>query len=115
MSEATEQAEVIRWANSVRETLPGVDHLFHVPNGGLRNKVVAGQMVALGVKSGVPDLLLPYKRGAYVGLAAEMKTDTGSVSKNQQKWFERFESQGWKVAVWRSADEAINGLKEYLG
>lgn len=114
MSEAKEQAKVILWANSVRETLPGIDHLFHVPNGGKRDKVTAGQMVALGVKAGVPDLLLPYKSNGYFGLAAEMKTDDGVVSKKQQEWFSRFEAQGWKVCVWRSADEAINGLKGYL-
>jgi hypothetical protein len=40
---------------------------------------------------------------------------TGRVSEKQKEWMDHYEAQGWKVAVWRSADEAINGLKEYLG
>ena len=114
-SEASEQVKVFLWLNSVRDSLPGADHAFHPPNGGLRNGVVAGQMVAMGVKRGVPDIVLPYRVGDWVGLVAEMKSDSGSVSKDQAKWFERFKAQGWKTAVWRSADEAIEGLKEYLG
>jgi hypothetical protein len=115
MSEATEQAKVILWANQNRARLPDLRWLFHTPNGGMRDKRVAGQMVALGVKRGVPDLLMPVARDAYVGLAAEMKTDEGRLTKDQVEWLDHFERQGWLTAVWRSADQAIADLEEYLG
>lgn len=105
---------MVRWASEMRHEIPGLDHLFHPPNGGARNKVVAGQMVALGAKAGVPDLLLPYRSNGYIGLAAEMKTDTGRLSPQQVKWLERFREQGWYTAVWRSSEEAIDGIKKYL-
>lgn len=33
--------------------------MFAIPNGGLRDKITAGRLKAEGVKSGVPDIMLP--------------------------------------------------------
>jgi hypothetical protein len=61
--EAVEQAKVIAWAQSKLAQWPMLRRLFHTPNGGMRNAVVAGQLTAMGVRKGVPDLQLHHKVG----------------------------------------------------
>jgi hypothetical protein len=55
---------------------------FHVPNGGSRNKIEAGQLKASGVVAGVPDMLLVWKGSVY---AFEFKTETGVLSDAQKE------------------------------
>jgi len=127
-TEGVEQAAVIAWAQSKLRDWPELKFLFHTPNGGARNVVVAGQLKAMGVKRGVPDLLLPlvcwiYKDDAGVvggvkhvrnGLAVEMKSDTGALTPEQKEWFAHLTAQGWVCTVARSAEEAITALASYL-
>lgn len=112
-SEEIEQARVIKWSHrvAVRELMPELRWLFHVPNGGLRTALAGAQMKALGVKPGVPDLILPVGRG----LAIEMKSATGSTTPEQKEWLAHFEAQGWTVAIARSAQDARIALCQYLG
>ena len=115
-SEAIEQANLVRWSHrrDVRERFPELKWLYHTPNGGLRDKVSAGQMVALGVKRGVPDLTLPIRRGDAAGLVIEMKSDDGRLSREQEEWLAHYEAQGWKTAVCRSARSAAESLLTFL-
>lgn len=116
--EEIEQARVVRWTHlsTVRELFPELRWLHHSPNGGKRDKVAAGQMVALGTKKGFPDLILPVGDFALdcPGLVIEMKSDKGTTSSDQDDWLEHFRSQGWRIEVARSAVDAKNILIEYL-
>ncbi len=47
---------------------------FHCPNGGARNRTEAAILSGLGVKPGIPDLLILY-RGQLIGI--ELKAQTG--------------------------------------
>ena len=58
-TEHEEQALVIQWAELHKRTLPGLELLHAIPNGGDRDVRVATKLKAEGVKAGVPDLLLP--------------------------------------------------------
>lgn len=97
--------------------------MFHVPNGGLRNKREAGKLKAMGVKAGVPDVWLPapkpyeidgYKELAY-GLAIELKkTKGGVVRDNQIDWLEELSAQGYATRVCKGFIEARDALIEYL-
>ena len=111
------QAKVIKWSHrkAIRDQLPALRWLYHTPNGGLRNAVVAMQMVALGVKKGVPDLILPVAMSCFTGLVIEMKSDTGTTFKEQAEWMEHYKAQGWSVKLCRSAEEAHQVLCKYLG
>jgi hypothetical protein len=95
--------------------MPELRWLFHVPNGGKRTALVGAQMKAMGVKPGVPDLLLPVWREGSAGLALEMKTAIGRLSTEQNDWKHHFESEGWQFRVARSAQEARTILCAYLG
>ena len=84
----------------------------HVPNGGGRSKIEAAIMKGLGVKAGVPDLLI-FDRPipGIAGCAIEMKSATGRVSPQQKEWLDALEKRGWLVCVARSAGEAIAFLR----
>jgi hypothetical protein len=68
---------VIAWAAYAQRKYPELELLFHVPNGEARDPRTAAKLKWLGVRPGVPDLLLPMPRGPYAGLALEMKRRRG--------------------------------------
>lgn len=56
-SEDKMQAEYFQWA-LIAIPASYKYHLFHVPNGGTRNKVEAMKMKAMGLRRGISDLIL---------------------------------------------------------
>ena len=93
---------------------PELSRLFHVPNGGSRSKAAAGKLKAEGVKRGVPDYLLPVRRGEYVGLAIELKASGGRVEPEQRDWLTHLQSQGWVAVTAYGAVEAWEFLRKYV-
>jgi len=116
-TEEREQARLVRWSHrrDVRELAPTLAWLYHTPNGGQRTGFAGAQMTALGVKRGVPDLMLPLRSGPWSGLAIEMKTATGRLSPDQRAWLSHLDGQGWSTVVARSADAARDAIAAYLG
>lgn len=90
-------------------------YLFHCPNGGKRDAVTGGQMRALGVKPGVPDLLLPIEAHGFNGLAIEMKSAIGATTADQERWLATLKGNGWQIHVCRSAEAARLAIVAYLG
>lgn len=88
----------------------------HVPNEG-RGKISFSQMrkvKALGVKAGVSDLLFFEARHGYHGLAIELKTKDGQVSKSQRTFLANLKERGWMTSVARSLEGAITLIDEYF-
>lgn len=123
-SESGEQAALFCWAalHTTREEYPELRWLFAVPNGGLRNKVVATQLRAEGVKKGVPDIWLPINRGPWHGLIIELKRPKtegkrkGQPSQEQRDWINHLRSQGYGAMVcvgWHEARQAICNYLNY--
>jgi hypothetical protein len=75
----------------------------HVPNGGYRTKAQAGAFKAMGVRSGVPDLIVWTDRGHSFGI--ELKAGKGTESDAQVLWRSTLESLGHRVYVAWSVDE----------
>ena len=82
------QVAVFQWAEYHYGRYPALEFMFATmnesgvritPQAGLRNK-------KQGKKSGVPDICLPVPCGTFHGLWVEMKSPTGKVSKNQEKY-----------------------------
>lgn len=115
--EEVEQARLVKWTHRVpvRELMPALRWLHHSPNGGKRDAITGGQMKALGVKPGFPDLVLPVPILTNPGLVIEMKSDTGRTTPAQDEWLDHFTRSGWCVAVARSAQEGRAILCAYLG
>ncbi len=114
ISESQLQILIFDWCHVNRYRYPELELLFHIPNGGYRNIATAKRLKAEGVKSGVPDLLLPIARGGYHGLFLEVKTKGGVVSNNQKLWLNTLSEQGYLTSVAYSFDEAIGVIKKYL-
>ena len=113
-SEDTERINVIQWACWNINRYPELKWLFHVPNGGSRNKQEAVKLKQMGVKAGVSDLELPYPKGAYCGLFIEMKFGDNRQQKTQKEFLEDMAAAGHFVATCYSAGEAIEVIEEYL-
>ncbi len=115
-SESEEQKVVFEWAAWNENKYPELKLLFHIPNGGLRSKSTAVRLKAEGVKAGVPDLLLPVRRNEFGGLWIEMKKadHSNKPTENQKEWLTALAEQGYSVMVAYGAEEAINGIVNYL-
>lgn len=114
-SEDIEQEMVLRWAAGKEDQWPELGMLCHVPNGGYRSKRTASQMKRLGVKPGVPDLMLLVRRGGRSGLFIEMKRRKGgTLSPHQKLWIEHLNNEGFLAVVCRGHEEAIAVITDYL-
>jgi hypothetical protein len=94
---------------------PELSMLFAVPNGGLRNKVVAKKLVGQGVKKGVPDIFLDVSRQGYHGLRIELKrTGPHRTSTHQRAWIQRLTLHGYLATICVGWDAARATIVEYL-
>lgn len=115
--EGEEQARLFGWADleMARGRMPELRLMFHIPNGGSRNKAEAARFKAEGVKSGVPDVCLPVPRGGYHGLWIEMKRLAGGrASKEQKQWIADLREQGYRAEIREGWQEAAELITEYL-
>lgn len=88
-------------------SMPGVFY-FHPANGGKRNLIEAKIFKSLGVRAGVPDLILFY-RAQIFGL--ELKAANGRLTPLQRQTLNDMEVAGARTAVARSLDEALVTLE----
>lgn len=114
-SESTEQQLVISWARLQEHVHPELALLYHIPNGGSRNRLEAANLKRQGVKAGVPDLCLPVARGDKHGLYIEMKFGSNRTTDLQDAWLYKLKNQGYECAVCYGADAAITVIERYLG
>jgi hypothetical protein len=81
----------------------------HCPNGGYRTKAEACLFRAMGVRAGVPDLLVWAPGGAAFGI--ELKAAAGKLSAAQSVWHRLLQSLGHHVHICRSVDEVEAALR----
>lgn len=81
---------------------------WHTPNEGRRGWVNAAALKAMGMVSGVPDLVI-LKGGELFAL--ELKATSGRLTPSQRLVMERMRDCGAHVAVARSLDEALVTLE----
>lgn len=82
----------------------------HVPNGGRRDAREGARLKGMGVKAGVPDILI-VKDGRADWI--ELKADTGRVSPAQRDMHCTLVERGCRIIVCRSIDEVIAALKAW--
>lgn len=114
-TESVEQINLFRWAEWQQGAYPELKRLYHIPNGGFRNKATAGRLKAEGVKSGVPDLCLPVPHGGFHGLYVEMKRLRGNTTtKDQDDWLGFLKERGYFTAVCKGWEAAAKVILEYI-
>ena len=103
-------------------------HFFSVPNGGKRSKKLVktksgykyisteGKILKdEGAKAGVSDLLLLIPNSRHTFLSIEMKSPTGSQSKEQKEFGFSVSKLGFgKYVICKSFDEFRNEIQNYL-
>lgn len=112
--ENVEQTCLFRWAAYEQGKYPELNLLYHIPNGGSRNKYEAANLKRQGVKAGVPDLCLPVARGKYHGLYIEMKAGKNTPSDLQKGWLKALNEQGFLAVVCYGWEKASEVLIQYL-
>lgn len=98
--EAFEQRTVISYCDMRKYTV------FHIPNGGSRNKLEAANLKRQGVRAGVPDLFFPVSRWGYHGMFIELKAGKNKTTEKQNEWIDLLRSNGYYVRVCYGFDEA---------
>lgn len=112
VSERTHQVNLIKWFDLQHKEYAG--RLFAVPNGGQRNIIVATRLKAEGLRSGVPDLMLPVACGGYHGIFIEMKIEKGKLTESQSDWLGFLNAQNYYATACYGFDEARNVINTYL-
>lgn len=104
-TEHQEQVEFVSW---FRKNRPDI-RILAVPNGGLRNRIVAAKLKAEGVSAGVPDLFIPGYR-----LWVEMKREKGcAVSSNQKDWINYLSTCGYFCIVAKGCSDAMHKVIDF--
>lgn len=108
------QETLFSWAAWQQNKWPELELLYHVPNGGKRDKATAAKLKGQGVKPGVPDLALPVAKCGYHGLFIELKVGRNKTTALQDRWLENLREQGYYTKVCYGWEEARDTLVEYL-
>lgn len=119
------QSALFCWAALNLDKYPQLSMLFAIPNGGQRDKITAAKLKAEGVKSGVPDIMLPVARFGCHGLFIELKKPKaklengkelakGRTSNNQDTWIAKLKDEGYGACVCYGWNEARQVLEDYL-
>lgn len=96
-------------ASFLTVALPSDSYWFSVPNQrGTRKRFEMGILKALGVKSGVPDIVI-LARGQFIGL--EVKAPKGSIQDSQKAASDAIFKAGGLYSVVRSVDDAERFLR----
>lgn len=126
ISEDTMQKALMQWAAHHPVCSK---YLFHIPNGGKKEVKVrvdqygrvtkycpAGRRLAgLGVKPGIPDLLLAYPSNGYHGLFIELKVGKNKLSQHQEAVQGDLQIVDYKViTVWNDWVSAKEQIQAYL-
>jgi len=107
------QQEIFLYLNNnfCLEWMPDRGIIFHVPNQ-RASAIERIKLAAIGVLSGVSDLIFIY-RGKH--LYIEVKTPTGTQSKDQKEFEGRIQSNGFSYYVVRSVDDVKDIIRaEFL-
>lgn len=109
-TEVEEQIVLVVWME--KKAIP----FFHVPNGGHRDWREAAKFKRMGVRPGVPDLVVPVARKGYHGLFLEVKrTQGGRLSDTQLFWRDVLLKEGYAWYEVKGAQEGIRIVEDYLG
>ena len=82
MKESDIQIDVVNWLKSKHSDYRM--RFFSIPNEGQRKVWFLNKLVRMGLKSGVPDLVIEFPQGRMVYL--EIKAEKGKLSETHQNW-----------------------------
>ena len=110
MTEHDHQRIVI---STIRRDYPDL-LIFAVPNIGTASPQRGARMKAEGVLAGIPDLMIARAAQGFHGLFVEMKTLTGSASKEQKSVIAKLQAEGYRCEVCKGYAAALEAIRGYL-
>ncbi len=108
MLEAKIQAEIVKYLSDLRKQ--GGLEFFCVPNEAASNAVRQGQMIAMGLRPGVSDLVVLFAGGKVLFL--EVKNETGVQRDSQKKFQDTVQRLGFEYFIVRSTEDVKRILAE---
>jgi len=114
-SESSEQKTLVKWAKMRSATIPELQMLISIPNGGKRDPITGAILKQEGTARGFPDMFLFVPRHPWHGLAIELKRQKGGrTSKYQKDWLDLLQTRGYRAFVAHGAWDAITIIEKYL-
>lgn len=105
------------WEENCKEWNAEPAELFHIPNGLVANSNIR-VVKALGVRPGIPDLMLAIPNQYYSGLFIELKRPgidiSRGLSRNQTRTIARLNLRGYSAVVVNCLDDAIMAITAYM-
>lgn len=87
---------------------------IHVPSEAKRTPYERYVAKLLGLKPGVPDLLIFESTKDYHGLAIELKSEKGKLTDSQKAFIAELDKRNWKTAVCYDSESACDLIKTYM-
>lgn len=113
------QRALFQWITLATPRIPQLALAFHPANGGRRDAREAARLKGMGVRAGVPDVMIPAAQvGGYghCGLAIELKAGKNKTTPAQDEWARNLYLYGtWYVRTCYSFDEARQLIADYFG
>lgn len=106
------QCACIKWFRYQHPTYAKL--LYAIPNGSRRDAITGKLLKDEGVIRGISDLNLDIPNRFYHGLRIEMKTPTGTQSKEQKAFQKEVESRGYRYVICRSLNDFIREITIYI-
>jgi len=97
----------------IRRDFPGL-LIFAIPNAGTASPQRGARLKEEGLLAGVPDLMVARAAQGFYGLFVEMKTLTGSASKEQKSVIAKLQAEGYRCEVCKGYAAALEAIRGYL-
>lgn len=116
MSEHDEQCALFQWIDielNRPSPIPGLEMVYSTTRGNTGGRT-GGYLRDEGVRAGIFDINVDTSRHGFHGLRIELKTKTGTLTKEQRVWFQRFRTHGFMAVVCRGWEAAMDTIIDYL-
>lgn len=90
------------------------DLAFSIPNEGKRSLIMGRLYKRMGLRSGTPDIFIPYPTKTYHGCFIELKYGRNKATPAQEAFIKRLRNQGYAAEVIWGADDAIAFIIQYM-
>lgn len=88
--------------------------VVHIPNEGRRTPFERFKLKALGVMSGMPDVMIFDQNANRSGLAIELKVGYNKPTENQKSCLKRLSDRNWEACWVNSFDKAKEVIDNYF-
>jgi hypothetical protein len=111
------QRALFQWITLATPRIPQLALAFHPANGGKRDAREAARLKGLGVRPGVPDVMIPGRdEYGHIGIAVELKAGSNTTSDDQERWLLALHDADWRVeVVWDDWTIARQAIADYFG